>query len=259
MGPQGSQVTFIEKDFMLTEGDMLDQQLQDISNFTLAFTKNKNEECKEKLNKKNARMRYANLNRNKENIPNDNALNYKAVDEENYINLSLSILKSILSEIKEIKKKQAKILQKINNLENKQKSSKDIVRAVQQLNLPVQTVEQFQILIKDEKALSILPKANLPPTAKTSFTTTMSSHETSPAVKNVTTTKSAKLIKTMAQMKQRATSTPVAPVREATPSPDNRTSETEVYISLPSVDDNDEVPLDEIIQCTQPAVDNTPD
>ncbi|XP_077263058.1 uncharacterized protein LOC143897937, partial [Temnothorax americanus] len=54
------------------------------------------------------------------------------------------------------KKGQDKILQKINNLENKQKSSKDIIRAVQQLNLSVQTVEQFQILIKDEKALSIL-------------------------------------------------------------------------------------------------------
>ncbi|XP_071626609.1 uncharacterized protein [Temnothorax longispinosus] len=107
-------------------------------------------------------MQDANLNRNKENISNDNALKHKAADEENYIDLSLlnnnhlSILKLILTEIKEIKKGQDKILQKINNLENKQKSSKDIIRAVQQLNLPVQTVEQFQILIKDEKALSIL-------------------------------------------------------------------------------------------------------
>ncbi|XP_039310667.1 uncharacterized protein LOC120358912 isoform X1 [Solenopsis invicta] len=100
----------------------------------------------------------ANSNRNKENVPTDNTLNDNAVDEVNFIKLSQSTLKEILTEIKEIRKGQDEILQKINNLENKSKSSKDILQAVQKLNLPVQTVEQFQILIKDEKALSILER-----------------------------------------------------------------------------------------------------
>ena len=56
MEPQGPQVRLVEKNFVLTEDDMLDQHVQDISNLTPASTKHINEECEENLNPKRKKM-----------------------------------------------------------------------------------------------------------------------------------------------------------------------------------------------------------
>lgn len=57
---------------------------------------------------------------------------------------------------RELKKGQEKILKEINKFGNAKNTTTDVIKAVQKLNLPLQTVEQFHSLMNDEKALVIL-------------------------------------------------------------------------------------------------------
>lgn len=64
--------------------------------------------------------------------------------------------KTFLNFSRELKKGQEKILEVINQFGNAKSTSTAVIKEVQKLNLPLQTVEQFHSLMNDEKALTIL-------------------------------------------------------------------------------------------------------
>ncbi|XP_039310375.1 uncharacterized protein LOC113002671 [Solenopsis invicta] len=145
--------TPVAKDFMARLESDENRELQDISNFTRNFRNNNNEEILSPKRKK-YKMQATSSPKNYENVLNKDS----EIEEEENVNILISTLKSILFEIKDLKKGQEKILEVINQFGNAKSTSTAVIKEVQKLNLPLQTVEQFHSLMNDEKALTILEK-----------------------------------------------------------------------------------------------------